>query len=111
MKLNLNTFELTGTLASNGNTTVKKDILEIEYSYTDEGETFFLKESIPILWSDIQRLEDYFNVIVPTLKKNNGRKNVRLLPSYIVLILVRWLAKATNIEHCFSILGKPGESL
>ena len=43
MKLNLNTFELTDTLASNGNTTVKKDILEIEYSYTDEGETFFFK--------------------------------------------------------------------
>lgn len=99
MKLNLNTFELTDTLASNGNTTVKKDILEIEYSYTDEGETFFLKESIPLLWTDIQRLEDYFNVIVPALKKNNGRKNIKFLPSYIVLILVRWLAKATNIKY------------
>ena len=99
MKLNLNTFELTDTLAFSGNTTARKDILEIEYSYIDEGETFFLKESIQVLWSDIQRIEDYFNVIVPTLKKNNGRKNIKLLPSYIVLILVRWLAKATNIEY------------
>ena len=99
MKLNLNTFELTDTLAFSGNTTARKDILEIEYSYIDEGETFFLKESIQVLWSDIQRIVDYFNVIVPTLKKNNGRKNIKLLPSYIVLILVRWLAKATNIEY------------
>ena len=99
MKLNLNTFELTDTLSFSGNTTARKDILEIEYSYTDEGETFFLKESIQVLWSDIQKVEDYFNVIVPTLKKNNGCKNIRLLPSYIVLILVRWLAKATNIEY------------
>ena len=99
MKLNLNTFELTGTLAFSGNTTTRKDFLEIEYSYIDEGETFFLKESIQVLWSDTQRIEDYFNVIVPTLKKNNGRKNIKLLPSYIVLILVRWLAKATSIEY------------
>ena len=99
MKLNLNTFELTDTLAFSGNTTARKDILEIEYSYIDEVETFFLKESIQVLWSDIQRIVDYFNVIVPTLKKNNGRKNVRLLPSYLVLIIVRWLAKATNIEY------------
>ena len=99
MKLNLNTFELTGTLAFSGNTILGKNILEIEYSYTDEGETIFLKESVPLLWSDIQGLEDYFNVIVPTLKKNNGRKNIKFLPSYIVLILVRWLAKATNIKY------------
>ena len=99
MKLNLNTFELTDTLAFSGNTTARKDILEIEYSYIDEVETFFLKESIQVLWSDIQRIVDYFNVIVPTLKKNNGRKSIKLLPSYIVLILVRWLAKATNIEY------------
>ena len=105
MKLNLNTFELTGTLAFNGNTIAGKNILEIEYSYTDEGETIFLKESVPLLWSDIQGLEDYFNVIVPALKKNNGRKNIKLLPSYIVLILVRWLARATNIEYAFYYLN------
>lgn len=99
MKLNLNTFELTDTLAFSGNTIVGKNSLEIEYSYTDEGETIFLKEPVPLLWSDIQRLQDYFNVIVPTLKKNNGRKSIKLLPSYIVLILVRWLAKATNIKY------------
>ena len=48
MKLNLNTFELTDTLAFSGNTIVGKNSLEIEYSYIDEGETFFLKESIQV---------------------------------------------------------------
>ena len=75
MKLNLNTFELTDTLAFSGNTIVGKNSLEIEYSYTDEGETIFLKESVPLLWSDIQRLQDYFNVIVPTLKKSLNTLN------------------------------------